>query len=253
MLGDVALLYAKKGLPVFPCVPGDKRPATEHGCKDATTNANQIEEWWRAEPQANIGLASGAPSKIFCVDIDGFDGESSLRMLEREHGELPETVTSITGKGRHAFFKMPVGMDMRCSTSRLGENLDVRANGGYVVLPSTHPSGKKYCWSVDSASAFADPPAWLLAAILERAAKSCAPEDWRALVCNPIVEGTRDTTLARLAGLLLRRYVDARVALELVLAVNARRCVPPLCERDVARIVDSIAGIELRRRGRHGG
>jgi hypothetical protein len=252
---STALAYAKRGVAIFPCLPGDKRPATGHGCKDATLDLDQITEWWRAEPESNIAAATGAISKMFAVDVDGLDAESELRRLERQHGAIPETVTSITARGRHLFFRMPLDISVRCSAGKLGPNLDVRADGGYCILPpSRHPSGKRYCWSVDSASAFADAPQWLLDKISERgAARISAPSDWRALVSNPVVEGTRDCTLARVTGHLLRKYVDPLVTLELVQAFNERRCVPPLPEDDVVRVVNSVCGIEARRRGGHGG
>ena len=237
---NAALTYAKKGIAVFPCAVGGKLPLTEHGCKDACTDANQITEWWRAEPQANIGVATGKASNIFAVDVDGFDGECELRRLEREHAAaLPSTVESITGRGRHLFFKMPLDTDVRNSAGKLGDGLDVRGSGGFCILPpSIHPSGRRYEWSVDSASAFAEAPQWLLDTISARAAKPATPADWCALVSNPIPEGKRDTSLARLAGHLLRRYVDPFVVLGLVQAVNAHRCTPPLGEDDVVRIVE---------------
>lgn len=48
--------FAVAGVPVFPCVPGGKRPLTEHGFHDATTEPDQIAAWWRQHPQANIGV-----------------------------------------------------------------------------------------------------------------------------------------------------------------------------------------------------
>ena len=33
-----ALAYARRGWPVFPCLPGQKVPATRHGFRDATTD-----------------------------------------------------------------------------------------------------------------------------------------------------------------------------------------------------------------------
>lgn len=62
---SAAIAYAKKQLAVFPCRPRDKRPATEHGCLDATVDLSQIAAWWRAEPEANIGMATGDISKVF--------------------------------------------------------------------------------------------------------------------------------------------------------------------------------------------
>jgi Primase C terminal 1 (PriCT-1) len=74
------------------------------------------------------------------------------------------------------------------------------------------------------------------------------PEQWRELVVTGAVEGTRDCTVAKLAGHLLRRRIDPFVALELLQSWNATKCVPPLPASDIERIVASVAGRELQRR-----
>ena len=102
-----ALTLASRGMHVFPCVPRDKRPATEHGVKDATADAEIIRRWWQHDPQFNVAIATGEVSNVFVVDIDGVDAELELRRLEAAHGELPATVESITARGRHLFFQMP--------------------------------------------------------------------------------------------------------------------------------------------------
>jgi hypothetical protein len=51
-----------------------------------------------------------------------------------------------------------------------------------------------------------------------------------------------------LCGYLLRRHVDPFVVLELIRVFNATRCTPPLSDKDVERIVSSVAGLELKRR-----
>src|SRR5262245_14753214 len=94
-----ALALAKKGLHVFPCQPRDKRPATANGLKAATTDANTIREWWQQDPRFNIGIATGKPSGIFVLDVDGIDAEAELHKLETEHGPLPPSVESITARG----------------------------------------------------------------------------------------------------------------------------------------------------------
>jgi len=250
-----ALTLARKNLAVFPCAARGKTPATSHGCNDATTDPEIIWQWWRENSQYNVGVATGRVSGIFVVDVDDDDGDAALRELEAANGKLPPTVESITARGRHVFFKMPADRDVRNSAGKLAPHCDLRGSGGYVICPpSIHPCGRRYVWSVDSAGAFAEAPAWLIAKIAEptngNGGKSPAPaSEWLTLVRGGISEGCRNDSLARLAGFLLRRHVDALVATEIVLAVNDARCRPPLEHDEVIAIIDSIAAREMKRRG----
>lgn len=70
-LSNEALRLAGLGYRVFPCVPGDKRPLTEHGCNDATTDEDQICEWWSEYPEANIGVGTDG---LLVLDIDPLEG-----------------------------------------------------------------------------------------------------------------------------------------------------------------------------------
>jgi Bifunctional DNA primase/polymerase, N-terminal/Primase C terminal 1 (PriCT-1) len=251
MLEKYALALARRGLAVFPCRPRGKEPATANGCNAATVDPCLIERWWRQEPDCNIGIATGARSHVFALDVDGGDAETALRKLEDEHGALPPTVESITARGRHLYFEWP-GKPVRNSAGTVGPGLDIRGDGGYVLAPpSLHPSGRAYCWSVDSAGAFAHAPEWLLAKANGGNGNGAAtsPSAWRDLVRDGVNEGARNGSFARLAGYLLRHRVDPVVALEMLLSWNATRCRPPLDAAEVVSIVDSIAARELKRRG----
>jgi hypothetical protein len=250
---NTALTLARKGLAVMPCRPHDKRPATAHGCGDATTEPQAIRKWWQEEPKYNIAIATGAVSKIFVVDIDGLDAEFELRRLEAEHGALPQSVEAITARGRHVYFRWPE-TPVRNSAGRIAPGIDVRGDGGYVLAPpSVHPTGRAYCWSVDSASAFATAPQWLLERITANGGNGTTlatpPAAWRELAGTGVDEGKRNTSLARLAGYLLRRHVDVMVAMEMLRCWNAARCRPPLSDDEVVAVINSISGRELRRRG----
>jgi Bifunctional DNA primase/polymerase, N-terminal/Primase C terminal 1 (PriCT-1) len=246
-----ALALAEKNMAVFPCRPQDKRPATANGLKDATTDVNIIRQWWRQEPQFNLAIATGAVSGIFVVDVDGLDAEVELRRLEAQHGTLPSTVEAITARGRHCYFRLP-DAPVRNSAGKIAPGVDVRGDGGYVLAPpSVHPTGKRYAWSVDCASAFAEAPAWLIDKVVLPAkgvTPPLPPEAWRELFASGAAEGKRDHTITKLAGHLLRHRVDPFVCLDLLQSWNVTKCAPPLPDTDIERIVNSVAGRELRRR-----
>jgi hypothetical protein len=52
-----------------------------------------------AMAQANVGVKCGRDSDLTVLDVDGDAGRETLRDLEMEHGELPETPIAITGSG----------------------------------------------------------------------------------------------------------------------------------------------------------
>jgi hypothetical protein len=245
-----ALQLAERGMHVFPCRVGGKEPATPHGLLDASTDPIVIQQWWQTSPQFNIGVRTGQPSNLIVLDVDGIDAEAELRKLEAVHGALPETVEVLTARGRHVWFRHP-GHSVKNSAGKIAPGIDSRGDNGYVLVPpSLHPSGRRYCWSVDCAGTIAPAPGWLLAEVTERKNGNGAlpSSEWRELVQAIVAEGSRDCTITKLVGHLLRRRIDAVVVLALMQSWNATNCAPPLAEKDVERIVASIAGIELRRR-----
>jgi hypothetical protein len=221
---------------------------------DATADFDTIRQWWRDDPNYNVAIATGAASRLFVIDIDGIDAETELHKLEAEHGLLPPSVEVITARGRHVYFQWPA-CAIRNSASKIAPGVDVRGQGGFVLCPpSIHPSGRRYEWSVDTGNSLAAAPQWLLDKLAPRAGQgsNTAPSEWRELVINGVDEGSRDTSLTKLAGYLLRRYINPLVALELLQVWNSARCRPPLPADDVERIVSSIARKEIQRRYGHG-
>jgi len=159
-----ALAYARRGIPVFPCEPGGKAPLTYNGFWDATTDPRRIKAWWGRWPGANVGVPTGERSGLLVLDVDlRGGGPESLAGLERTGGPLPETAKARTGGGgTHVFFRYPAGEEVRSSAGKLGPGLDVRGEGGYVVVPPSH-TRSAYEW-LDSAP-LAD-PVWLLGCLL---------------------------------------------------------------------------------------
>src|SRR5207244_3115082 len=90
------------------------------------------------------------------------DGASTLARLEAEHGAIPDTWRACTGSGgEHIYFWHQPGMGN--SVGRVGQGLDVRGDGGYVLVPpSLHRSGCHYEWvTPPDQGHLASWPAWL--------------------------------------------------------------------------------------------
>jgi hypothetical protein len=244
---NAALKLASAGLAVFPCRVRDKRPATANGCRDATRDPTTIKAWWGDNPDLNLAIACGPPSGIFVIDIDGDVGEAWLHRFEQNNEELPTTVISATSRGRHLYFKWPGPKEIRTSAGRIADGIDVRGLGGYVLAPpSVHPSGHVYRWEARKGTNFAEAPAWLLALLDARARNDYTPASstWRNL--DPIVEGTRNETLASLAGYLIRAHLDIHLIRHIVQLWNAAHCVPPLDDDEASNVVASVARTHLR-------
>jgi len=139
-----ALRYARANWPVFPCMPGEKVPATRHGFLDATTDPDKIAWWWRRDPERNVAIATGLPGPdVLDVDVraDG-NGFAALGRLRREGllGGAAAYVRTPSG-GLHAYF---TGSEQ--GNGRLpAHHLDFRSLGGYIVAPpSRGVHGKRY-------------------------------------------------------------------------------------------------------------
>jgi len=252
---DYALDYAGKGWKVIPlhtpselgecsckksdCKSVGKHPRTMNGLKDGTTDEAKIRNWWAMWPNANIGIVTGDASGIVVldVDLDKF-GEKSLEYLEEENYFLPETLQSVTGSGgSHYMFAQPQ-VSIKNSASSIGQGLDMRGDGGYIVAPpSRHKSGNRYEWKNDCD--LATMPDWLLQLATETSQSS---GEFVNGECIP--EGQRNVTLFSLACSVRSRGLDEPEIFALLQAVNNHRCDPCLPESEVKTIVASSCGYE---------
>lgn len=173
-----AITLAQLGLRVVPIGPGQKYPPLNAWQEAATTDRKTIDNWWTGLYRGyGVGLVMGRQPDgrfLFAVDLDrhdpNADGFETLRDLEAQHGQLPPTVESVTGGGGgHLIFVAPPGVTVSNnsgSAPRLGPGIDLRGQGGQIVVaPTVHPNGQKYAW-VDGAAPWdveiAEAPDWLV-------------------------------------------------------------------------------------------
>lgn len=147
---SVALNAASMGYSVFPVDPASKRPLVSNWPNVATTDPEVVRSFWIQFPSAMIGVVTGVKSGLFVLDFDVKDGEDvfeKVRIFEEANRLvlLPTLTVRTPSGGLHFYYRMPEGIDIRNSASKLGEGVDVRANGGYVVFAgSVRADGKKY-------------------------------------------------------------------------------------------------------------
>jgi hypothetical protein len=238
--------YAARGWSVIPIEARGKRPIVAwQAFQQRISTPEEIRDWFRRWPHANVAIVTGAVSGLVVLDIDPqHGGAPSLAELESMHDRLPLTVETATGGGgRHLYFLHPRGV-VRNKVG-LAPGIDVRGDGGCVVAPpSTHPSGRRYTWLRGHAPEelpLAPLPGWLRALIRDGSLRpGHSLTHWRELSRDGVREGQRNNTIASFAGHLLRHGVDPDVVLQLLLAWNRSRCVPPLPDDEVARVVESI-------------
>jgi hypothetical protein len=154
-----ALRLAERGVPVFPCRAADKSPLTLRGFHDATTEPGAIRRWWARWPDALIGMPTGAASGAVVVDLDvknGNDGIGAFEGLRADRDLPPHPLVQTQSGGRHLYFAAVPGRTIRCSASRIAPGVDVRGNGGYVIVP---PSPG---YTPLHRAPLAPPPLWLL-------------------------------------------------------------------------------------------
>jgi hypothetical protein len=242
---DLALGYADKGWHVFPLRPKGKQPLAAlapQGLKNATADAETIRRWWGTYPDANIGLRTGAESGLVVLDVDKqHGGIESLADFEEAHGDLGHTMRVRTGGGGdHYYFEHPGG-EVPNTAGRIGEGIDSRGDGGYVVAPgSISETGTLY--EVVENGVIAPLPETLRQAMLSRPGKAPKPA---ALPSGEVGvgEGQRNVTLTSLAGK-LRRDGWEQDEIEAALQARNAKFRPPLDTDEVGRIAESIAGYE---------
>ncbi|MBD5634977.1 MAG: bifunctional DNA primase/polymerase, partial [Candidatus Eremiobacteraeota bacterium] len=245
-LMDAAIAYARRGWHVFPCVPRGKVPLIEGGggFRGATVDESIIRHWWATQPDANIGIATGA-SGLVVLDVDAKnDGNTTFDALRLEVGlEFFETATAGSPSGgQHVYYsaggkRVPVGVNV------LGPSLDIRAEGGYIVAPpSVGANGSAYKWFDFLSPDDCDLQTWpdelhrRMATRSEKAA-SIAEDGF-------VIQGGRNDWLTSRAGAMRNiglSEAEIRAALR---EKNLASCKPPLDQSEVDGIAHSVARYE---------
>jgi hypothetical protein len=163
-----AALHYARHCPVFP-VNSNRIPhfsIEKTGRRwGASSDPATVQEMFRRYPRADVAIETGAVSGFFAIDVDnkkGRNGSAALDVLQHQHRErLPHTAIVETPSGEHRYYQHP-GHHVHSTTSKLGDGIDVRGDGAYVIAPPSR--GRRW---VTSFYAIAPAPAWLIALVCE--------------------------------------------------------------------------------------
>jgi hypothetical protein len=250
-LSEFAIALAQNGFHVFPLLVNAKEPAIKDYPHLATTDPAQVKAWWHGQPK-NIGISTShfaADEALVVLDVDvksGKRGDLSLLQLEMDGFELPSTFTvSTPSGGEHLYFRTPKAV--RQGVDLLGNGLDIRSLGGYVIGPGSVIDGRTY--EIAHKVPIAQAPQWLIdrlgtAKAREEAQPASLPgtdpgraaqraSQWLASYAPVATEGAGgDAETFKVAARLKDLGCDADQALELMAPWNDR-CLPPWTQEEL--------------------
>jgi hypothetical protein len=261
-----AKLYASLGWQVLPihnptadgkcscgkssCKKPGKHPRISEWQNKATTDQQQIANWWQTWPDANLGVRLGPESNLIDIEYDSAEGEATANELF----EFTSTARYRSHRSTHHLFQFPTGLAIPAAVVSY-RGLEIRfgtdkVGAQSVFPPSVHASGQRYVW-LNHPSEFppAPPPDWLAKAVAPASAPVIATMTTGLVMAETLEnapgqsEGNRNRKLLELIG---RDLAYNGVTAELpakALAWNLRN-IPPLPEDEVLRAVDKLASKE---------
>ena len=160
---DHAKNLAATGFYVFPIVADGKIPAVKAFTEKATCDASEVAALW-LNRNNNIGIATSkffGGEALLVVDVDNKgdkNGSDILLGLELAGHDFPKTLTQKTPTGGyHMIYKVKTAVKQGVNV--LGDGLDIRSRGGYILGAGSQIKGKSY--TIDN-TPIADAPRWMI-------------------------------------------------------------------------------------------
>lgn len=132
-LVDAALLWAKRGVPVFPC-GSNKAPLTENGHLNASTDPMKVKAMFEfAGETALIGARMGAESQLFACDFDLYKpgAQEYMDQLIAEGLLTTTQVHSTRSGGLHFIYRS----DTEYPNCKPASGVEIKGEGGYIIVP----------------------------------------------------------------------------------------------------------------------
>ena len=148
----VAQDWRRRGFSVVPVIPGSKLPLMKwRALIDEPLTEDQINTVWAKTPEANVGVIPGS-GRSLVVDPDLYKGGGVVEAWAEaimQHGiDVPGAVVAETASGGlHIWMSWPQGVEhVTSAADSLGEGVDIKSSGGYVLVPGSVVDGRPYRW-----------------------------------------------------------------------------------------------------------
>lgn len=226
--------YIDRGWSILPVKPSEKRPYMTNWLQYQHTKATKemANNWFTNLSGAGVGMVTGRISNVVVLDVENYCKIPIEELLKR----YPTQMISQTGTGGyHLFYLYPNNVPKVANRVGIFEGADLRADGGFIVLPPTrHPNGNAYRWVKQG------PLGVFPKALLDIQSQPKVQSDgWITETLRGVSEGGRNDACARLAGYFFRKGVNSDIVEALLMEWNERND-PPLPVREIRTTIKSI-------------
>jgi putative DNA primase/helicase len=247
LLVEESLWFLNRGFSVVPLKPGAKKPLIKwEQYQKRKPTEEEVREWWRKWPEANIGIVCGRVSGLVVIDHDEYRG---VKLPDGwDPGSEPTPLVKTPRAGWHYYYRLPNDPDFPTRSFDY-KGIEIKADGKYVVAPPSladyidETTGKQIQGSWEWALSLANqPPADLPDCLIElMLANSRQMISTTPKIGDTIPKGERNITLASVAGSLRRRGLKEPAIDAEIQRVNHNLCKPRLPIREVKSIAKSIS------------
>lgn len=247
-----ALHYLGRGWSVVPCIPKSKIALVKWAQHQETLPSTDDAERWFSNPNNNIALITGRLSGIVVIDIDPRHGGSL-------DGHEPTLTVNTPGGGWHLYYEHP-GVHVQSNAGVYGPGIDVRGDGGYIMLPPSYVIEKNKDGSVKYEGPYTSGEPHDIMPLPDRfrvrPPEPAQTEENRPchssvseIVAAGVTEGGRNDAIAKIAGSFARGDMAIDMALVSIQALNqtGETIQPPLDPAEVETTVRSVYAGHRRR------
>lgn len=269
---ETAQMYRQRGWSVIPVVLQkdkqgkiSKRPAIKwQEYQKRRPSKDIVAQWFRETSYSGIGLVTGEISGIVVVDI-----EHDAKPEDVEGISSPVESQTISG-GRHVFYRWTKHISNAVRIG--GKAIDIRGDGGFVVLPPSHLGHQRYSWLKQGwANDLPSLPETVISLLGEaqsnhkidhtnksqsevhRQAAGQLNSEHQETDLPVAHEGERNTTAAKVSGMLCANMSPKlwkTAGWTTLQAWNTSKCIPPLKATELRSVWRSITASQLRNRMR---